>query len=309
MRVLTTLFAMVAVVTSIGHGLARPQTSPRAVEANVHHRFPQERKVAVLVLENRSYEQVIGNADAPYLTHLARTYALDTHFYAVAHPSLPNYIALTGGSTSHIHTDCRSCHTRQPNLVNQLDAAKISWRGYFQSIPHTGSSVVRAGPYSAHYNPFTYFDSVRGSAADRARILSFGHLRRDLRAHSLPRLSWIAPDLAHDGHNNSVRGSDRYTSHLVPRILRALGPHGLLFVTWDEGSRADVRGLHGSGGGGRVALIAAGPAARRHHRSRQRVDDFALLRSLEAGFSLPALGHASARSTPLLTGLVRHAHT
>ena len=58
---------------------------------------PQPRRVAVLVLENRSYEQVIGRADAPFLNRLAHRYALATNYFAVGHRSLPNYIALTGG--------------------------------------------------------------------------------------------------------------------------------------------------------------------------------------------------------------------
>src|SRR5467141_2447110 len=52
--------------------------------------------VVVIVMENKEYGDVIGQPSAPYINGLARRYALATNFYAVSHPSLPNYLALTG---------------------------------------------------------------------------------------------------------------------------------------------------------------------------------------------------------------------
>jgi phosphatidylinositol-3-phosphatase len=280
-----------------------PDAFVRRPAADPHGRFPRPRRVALLILENRSYEQVIGNPNAPYLTRLARRGALETRSYALAHPSLPNYIALTGGHTFEIHHDCSRCDTEATNFVDQLNQAGISWKGYFQSLPSVGSTVIRDGNYSAHYNPFTYYSRTRSRESTQDRIVSFTQLGGDLAARRLPRFSWIAPDLAHDGHNRSLRGTDRYVQRLVPRVLRALGPRGLLYVTWDEGKRSDIRGLHGRGGG-RIALIAAGPLARHRAVSRAGVNQYALLRSLEAGFGLRTLGNAGRPSTPLLTGLV-----
>jgi acid phosphatase len=298
--------ALLALVAS-GPGGHTP-TAARATHAlppaDPRGRFPRPRRVALLVLENRSYEQVIGSPRAPYLNHLARSGALETRDYALAHPSLPNYIALTGGHTYAIHNNCSGCDTEATNLVDQLNGAQISWRAYFQSLPSVGSRVIRRGDYSAHYNPFTYFERVRSSPLDRAKIRSFARLRHDIRARTLPRFSWISPDLAHDGHNDSLRSTDRFAARLIPHLVRALGRRGLLYVTWDEGLRRDHRGVHGSPGGGRIALIAAGARARRHTRSPRPTNHYALLRSLEAGFGLPALGRAGAPGTPLLTGLV-----
>ncbi len=302
MRLVAIALVALALVGFADGSVADP---PPTVAANAHGRFPHPRRVALLMLENRSYEQVIGNRHAPYLNRLAHRYALGTHFYAQTHPSLPNYMALTGGSKFGFTHNCSTCSTGAPNFVNQLDRAGISWRSYFQSIPATGSRVIRDDNYSAHYNPFTYFDRVRANPVDRAKIGSFDGLGRDIRTSRLARFTWISPDLAHDGHNDSLRTTDRYVSRLVPGLLRALGPRGLLYVSWDEGRRPDHRGVHGSNGGGRIALIAAGPEARRHSLSRRPANQYALLRSLEAGFGLRTLGQAGAEGTPLLTGLVR----
>jgi acid phosphatase len=260
--------------------------------------------VAVLVLENRSYEQVIGSASAPYINGLARRGALSTSYYAIAHPSLPNYIALTGGSVFGITRDCTLCDVSARNIVGQLDATGRTWKAYFEDL----DSNRRPGPitaqYNPHYNPFVYYETVRGVDSNRDRVVDFDTLRSDLKSGRMADFIWIAPGVRHDGHNGSLRAADLYASRLVPQVLKALGPRGVLYLTWDEGSSRDRRGMNGSGGG-RVALIAAGGAARRHTRTAVRANHYALLRTLEAGFGLRPLGNAGDRSTPVLRGLLK----
>jgi hypothetical protein len=90
----------------------------------------------------------------------------------------------------------------------------------------------------------------------------------------------------------------------VPKVLRALGPNGVLYITWDEGAFNDWRGVSSRRGGGRITLIAAGGAARRHTRMAIPANHYALLRMIEANFGLRTLGQAGARSTPLLRPLL-----
>ena len=269
-------------------------------------RVPEPTRVAVLVLENRSYDEVIGNPDAPYLNALARRYALATRYYAIGHPSLPNYVALLGGSTFDIHGDCNVCDIAGRSLVAQLDAARISWKAYFEDLTSSARPGVPTRLYDPHYNPFVYYESVRDSSFGRSRVVDFDELRSDLRHRRLPRFSWIAPGVRHDGHDGSLREADRYASVLVPRVLRALGPRGVLYLTWDEGARTDRSGIDGEPGGGHVALIAAGGLARRGATTAVEANHYALLRTIEAGFDLPALGRAASPATPVLTGLLRN---
>jgi arylsulfatase A-like enzyme len=277
------------VVSAFGHGAsaAAPQ--------------PNRPRVAVLVLENRSYGQVIGSPKAPYLNSLARRGALETQYYAVTHPSLPNYLALTTGGYAEITGNCAHCDSSARSLVNQLDDHRISWRGYFEAIPKTVTApYTRGAPYNRHYNPFVYTDSLQ--AADlNADVTNWGRLHRDLVGRTLPTFSWIAPSTPHDGHNHPLPVADSFARRLVPKIERALGPRGVLFVTWDEGRRADRRGAFGRGGG-RVALIALGPGAKRGVNVTTRANHYALLRTIEHRLGLGALGHA--KHAPLLTGLL-----
>lgn len=265
--------------------------------------FDRPSRVAVLVLENRSYDEVIGNPDAPYLNGLARRYALATDYFAIGHPSLPNYIALIGGSTYEIRSDCNGCDVEARSLVGQLDAAGLSWKAYFEDLTSNRRPGPRTTAYTPHYNPFVYYEGIRSSALGRSRVVDFDELRSDLRRRTLPRFSWIAPGVRHDGHSSSLRAADRFASRLVPQILRALGSEGVLFVTWDEGARRDWSGVNGTRGGGHVALIAAGGDARRGTTASTPANHYALLHTVETALDLRSLGHAA--EAPLLSGLLR----
>jgi hypothetical protein len=251
----------------------------------------QPRKVAVLVLENHGYGQIVGSPQAPYLNALARRSVLFTNYQAVTHPSLPNYLALVGGSTFGVRHDSQHARIAAPNLISQLDAHHIGWGAYFQSLPRRGylggitRHLHRRGlRYVRPYDPFVYFSAFRHSTADRRRLDSFRALSTALDRRALPAFSWIAPDLRHDGHSTGLRGSDRYLSRLVPRIVRALGPNGVLYLTWDENS------LHNaSAGGGHVPLIATGGAADHRLLVTKAANHLTLLHTIERTFGLPPL--------------------
>jgi hypothetical protein len=211
---------------------------------------------------------------------------------------------MTTGGHAGISSDCGACQAEGRSLVNQLDAAKISWRAYFENRPsRITSPFVSGSPYNRHYNPFVYDETL--GRADLARdTTNFAGLRRDLAAHTLPSFAWIAPNVWHDGHNAKLAAADRFAARLVPRVIHALGPRGVLLLLWDEGQKTDHRGAHGAGGG-RVPLIALGPGARAGARVSVRANHYALLKTIESRMGLRGLGHARAASTPLLTGLLR----
>ncbi len=219
------LAALGVILATVGVGLScgGGGSSPRPVGGESSGRFPDPARVAVYVLENRSYGQVIGHPDAPYLNSLARRYALATRYYAIAHPSLPNYIALTGGSVGEVGGNCSGCDTPAPNLVGQLDAAGLSWRAYFEELGSSRRPGPTTSAYNPHYNPFVYYEAVRGTARDRSRVVGFDGLRNDLAGGRMPAFTWIAPGVRHDGHNSSLREADRYASVSCPRCFGRWG--------------------------------------------------------------------------------------
>jgi phosphatidylinositol-3-phosphatase len=67
--------------------------------------IPKYAHIFVIIEENKSSNQIIGNSNAPIINQLAKTYGFASNFYAEVHPSEANYVAILGGSTFGIHDD------------------------------------------------------------------------------------------------------------------------------------------------------------------------------------------------------------
>ena len=77
----------------------------RAAEGPVPHGIPHLDHVFLIMMENHGYSQIIGNPNAPFINQLAKKANLATNYYAVAHPSLTNYLEVVGGSNFGVLSD------------------------------------------------------------------------------------------------------------------------------------------------------------------------------------------------------------
>jgi phosphatidylinositol-3-phosphatase len=284
--------------------VARAARAARAAPAASRRPRPGVTRVVLAVEENHEFGQIIGSRQAPFLNRLAAHGTLLTHYYAVTHPSLPNYIALLAGSPLGIHSDCRRCHRSGRTLVDQLGAARISWKAYYQSLPAPCSAAVSVGAYAKKINPFAHLDDIRSSPARCHRVVPLSRLRPDLRHGRLPRFTMITPDLDHDMHSGSVGRADTFLRGLYQQLAGSSAWRSgiLLVVTFDEGKSS--RGIGGRGGG-HVATIVVGPGVARA-RDPNRYDHYAILRSIERRFGLGLLRNAAAprsRTIPAVAGL------
>jgi len=258
-------------------------------------RPPRASHVVVIVLENRDYEQVVGNWEVPYLNWLARRGAVAGNYYGVTHPSLPNYLALIAGSTFGIQEDCTDCTVPGPNLATQMSRAGISWRAYMEGLPEPCFTGSGYGLYAKRHDPFAYFPTITSVPERCANIVPETRLAADLERHRLPEFAWLTPDVCHDGHDCPLTVVDYHLYTLVPQLMRQLGPHGLLIVTFDEGSYYEGNtnaGCCGGPGGGRIATILVGPDVERGKEILLPANHYSLLASLEDRFGLPRLGAA-----------------
>jgi hypothetical protein len=258
--------------------------------------------VAVIVMENEEFGDVVGSPAAPYLNGLARTYSLAARMFAISHPSLPNYLALTGGSTFGIDSDCTDCAIHATSIVDQLERAKLSWKAYMEDLPHPCFAGAETGKYAKKHDPFVYYTPVADSPTRCRNVVPLAQLGADERSHALPRFIWITPNLCHDMHDCDVATGDRFLSQLVPGLLQRLGPRGLLFITWDEGSSDN--GCCRLASGGHVVTIVAGPGARRKTRLGTPADHYSLLQAIEDVLGLPRLRGAACACTPSLAPLL-----
>lgn len=274
--------------------------SRRAASAHLHGRAPAH--IAVILMENEEYGSVVGARSAPYINHLARRYALARAMYAVDHPSLPNYLALTGGSTFGIHSDCTTCTVDATSLVDQLERAHVSWKAYMEDLPHPCFTGASANAYAKKHDPFAYYTRITDDPRRCGHIVPLTRLGADERHHALPRFIWITPNLCHDMHDCGVSTGDRFLAKLVPALLRSLGHNGVLFLTWDEGS-SDA-GCCRLASGGHIATIVAGPGARRSARMTTQADHYSVLQTIEDLFRVPRLRGAACSCTVSLRTLL-----
>ena len=256
---------------------------------------PAFRHVLVVVFENRERGQVLGEGSAPTFAALARKYAVLSRYTGVAHPSLPNYLALVSGSTHGIVTDCTTCIVGGRNLADELDAAGKSWKTYAEGLPRAGFEGAGAGRYAKKHDPLLYFRDVADVWARAARVVPYTQLARDLAAHALPDFGLVVPNLCDDMHDCSVATGDRWLRlNIVPLLGRPELARSVVFVIFDEG-------LTDEGGGGQVAALALGPAVRPHSSFGAATNHYGLLRTIEDAWGLPHLGR-SARAAPI-TGI------
>ena len=252
-------------------------------------------RTAVIVLENREFDEVVGSPEAPYFNHLVERGALATNFHGLLHPSLPNYLGLLAGSTFGLTDDCTDCLAKGPNLATQLAGADVSWHAYMGGMPtpcYTGPDV---GEYVKRHNPFMYFPSITGNPRLCNRVGPERSLGQDLTDNTLPEFAWIGPGLCDDGHDCSTGAVDDYLRRRVPAILRHLGPDGALAITHDEGT-SDA-GCCGAAAGGRIATLLVGPGARAGVRLSRPSTTYSLLATIEDRFDLPRLRNARDAAT------------
>lgn len=273
-----------------------------AVAADPAAPVPAFKHIFVIVLENHTYDQVIGNRAAPYLNTLAKQYGLATQYYGVAHPSLPNYLALTGGDTFGITKDCIDCFVDQPNLADQIEAHGRSWKAYMESMP-SPCFVGDAPPlYRQKHNPFIYYDGIRNDPARCGQIVPLTALADDLKANTLPDFSWITPNMCNDGHDCEIGATNTWLETWIPAILEspAWRDDGALFITFDEGESGDDGGCCQYARGGQIATLVISPLARPGYRSTIGYTHYALLRTIEAAWQLPPLGRAACDCSPTM---------
>ena len=284
------LVALVAAAASAG---GAPFGATEATRAPAVPRFQH---VILVVFENEEVDSILGNSDAPNFNRLAARYATVVNYDAVAHPSLPNYLALISGSTQGIDSDCTDCIVGGTSIADTLAAAKKSWKLYAEGLPSVGFTGASAGRYAKKHNPFVYFR--RNLTRSRLqRVVPLTQFASDVARNRLPAFSLIVPDLCHDMHDCSVSTGDTWLGQFVSPLLAGTRlRNSVLFVVFDEGTSD-------TGGGGRVAALALGPLVRPHSQATRATNHYGLLRTIEQGLRLRLLGRSAHAQS--ITGIWR----
>jgi acid phosphatase len=223
---------------------------------------PASAHVFLVVEENHSYSQVIGNSAMPYLNGLASKYGLATQYYANAHPSIGNYFMLTAGQIETID-DSFSGTISDDNIVRELVKANKTWRSYADGLPQAGYLGGDVYPYLKRHNPVTYFSDVIGTSQAN-NVVPFSQFSSDLGSGNLPDFSMIIPNALNDAHDGSLASADQWLSANIDPLIKSSGfqSGGLLIILFDESVFTDLTHV-----GGHVAMVVVGPKAKSGYQS------------------------------------------
>ena len=209
-------------------GLAATALAPRASLAAAA--IPQPTHVVIVVEENRSEGNIIGNKSAPFISALAANGANMAESFAETHPSEPNYLALFAGSTFGVTKDlCPVNGGNLPNLASELLSAGYTFIGYAEDLPAVGSPVCSAGKYARKHVPWANFTNVPPANSVPFSAFPMGNYA------NLPTVSFVIPNNNDNMHDGSIAQGDAWLSRQLSGYANwAVANNSLLVVTWDE---------------------------------------------------------------------------
>ena len=271
------------------------------------------------MMENTSYTSLIGNPNAPWINSAAATYGLATNYFGVTHPSQPNYIAATSGSTNGVADD-NPVTIDVKNIVDQLRSEDKSWKAYMQSLSLCVTKLdTTCGNqlYERKHNPFVSYKDIQTNPARMARIVDLSQFSTDLANNRVPDFSWISPDQCNDMHGRGGGGAsdpcdfsnvqgliaagDAFLSNTVSEIMhsKAWRDNSVIFITWDESDFpfSDTSGCcDANPGGGHVVTLVISHSQHKPLTSSVAYNHYSMLATIERAWELGCLGFTCDRA-------------
>jgi len=255
-----------------------------------------------IVLEN---EDAVAVERIPYMDSLAKRGVLFSNFYAVAHPSYPNYLAMVSGRTyigdeQHTKPDPIAFSRRQlgdaqllidgPTVVDGLEAQHTSWNAFAEDYPNadqyptTCNFASQSGLYARKHFPFLSFKEFH----DHPELCSHIRNLKWFRADSLAGYTFIAPNLVHDGHDAPLATAVKWLQGFLDPLIASKGvmDSTLIVVTFDESSSSVRQSVLGSSRPNVVYTVLLGNMVNAGTRSDVPYNHFNLLRTVESNFGL-----------------------
>jgi hypothetical protein len=234
---------------------------------------PAESHVFLIVMENHTPEQALAGT---FMASLAARAGVAEDYHAITHPSVPNYLALTSGSTWGVTDDSFHVLPRE-DLGTQLTKAGVSWRAYMEGMA-AGQCMDSPLPYDPGHNPFGFYGGLCPP-----NVVPHDMLAGDL-AGETPRFVWITPDACHDTHSCDVSVGDDWLRQEVTQITasKAFKSNGVLFITYDEDDSTQDN---------RVLTLVVAPGLG-HRTSSRRYTHYSLLATIEDLLGVGRLGQA-----------------
>jgi hypothetical protein len=279
--------------------------------------------VFMVYMENKGFTEIVGSPNAPYLNSLINTYGFGSNYYALTHPSDPNYYPILGGSDFGINYNCPANCFDQPNLAYNIELAGKTWAGYMEG----------GGGYSTPTDrlPFLAFSDIYNDPARvAAHLFDLSQLDQDLASPATaPNFVWFAADDATNmegptdtllgviqwalsqltTHQYNVRAGDEWLQDTLPDIMNSPvwndpTQKSAIFLTFDEDYNNISLGI-GNQGNHIVTVVIPSPGAVAsgmrggHFVADDYNNHYSLLRTIEDSLGLPPLTNNDRYAQPM----------
>ncbi|MFL5788748.1 MAG: alkaline phosphatase family protein [Flavisolibacter sp.] len=246
--------------------------------------------VVLVILENHSYTQIVGNNDAPFINQLiGQSHTITfSNSHGVTHPSQPNYICLYSGSNQGVTSDFPAVNTpfTTANLGASLIQKGFTFKGYCEDLPSVGYTGIKYNNYVRPLNPWVNWQGAATNGIPAEINQPFSSFVSDL--SKLPNVSIIIPDLLHNMHDGSIADSDKWLKDNLSSIADQVSSTNNLFIlTFDEDDDSPANHI--------LTLAISGKL--NHSFNDQNINHYNLLRTIEDNFKLPYAGSSADSSS------------
>ncbi|KAI0453004.1 phosphoesterase family-domain-containing protein [Xylaria acuta] len=253
-----------------------------------------------IFLENEDFDIAAGD---PNLAYLATKGILLNNYYAITHPSQPNYVVAGGASTHNIIDDSfKRIGADTETIVDLLEAAQVSWSIYQEDMPYSGfqGTYVNqrngANDYVRKHNPLVSYDSVGTDVNRLAKTKNFTLFDRDLAANTLPQWMFITPNMTNDGHDTSVTVAGKWARNFLEPLLSNKNfnkDRTLIVLTFDESEN-----YLGPNKVFTVLLGNAVPSSKVGTTDSTKYNHYSLTKTVEDNWALGNLGQNDVSAVP-----------
>jgi hypothetical protein len=300
-----------------------PPTPPASTVGQLDHVF-------MVYMENKGVGDIVGSPNAPYLNSLIDTYGYGANYYALTHPSDPNYYPILGGSDFGINYNCTANCFDQPNLADTIEAAGKTWAGYEQGMP-TPVATTSTANFAPDELPFLAFSDIFDNPARaQAHLFPLTQMATDLNsAATTPNFAWFAANEANNmegplsfpfgllqfaltqitNHQYNVNAGDQFLQQEIPTIMNSPvwqdpTQKSAIFITFDEDNNNLSLGFGNEGNNVPMIVIPSPGAVAAGMRSGHFVADdynngYSLLRTIEDSLGLPPLTNNDRFAEPM----------
>ncbi|KAG6326620.1 hypothetical protein ID866_12469, partial [Astraeus odoratus] len=211
------------------------------VHGRVFDRFIQ------IWLENTDFSSAA--AQSAFKTLSAQGITL-TGYYALTHPSEPNYVASAGGDYFGLASDdLVSIPSNISTIVDLLEEKGISWAEYQENMPtdgYQGYSFTNPDGYTYYmrkHDPLIIYDSVALNPVRAARIRNFNDFAYDVGNNTLPQWFFVTPNMKDDGHDTGIAYASQWLQYWLIPLLQDVNFNTmktLILLTFDENATTSI---------------------------------------------------------------------